>query len=184
MDDFLLQQKQLILDSDTDSVINNPLISAKAKGVYAIVCYLKGKGVVSPTIEEIQVLCSDGRDSIRTGLSELRRLGVIPPYGRKLPVKPQGPGFVYLFGKSCTNRNEVARYKIGLSKDPESRVKQISSTTGDLLVIVSQFRTHNMGQAEDILFDRFASKRIGSSEWFELDPDSVTKFCMIQDWEV
>lgn len=83
-------------------------------------------------------------------------------------VRPpkQYPGFVYLV------KSPNGAYKIGRTKNPQSRAK----TFGVLLPFEIEFlcliKTKDMRQLEKELHERFATKRL-NGEWFELSDEDV-----------
>jgi hypothetical protein len=91
---------------------------------------------------------------------------------------PPRPGFIYLIRSG-------PHYKIGMSKDPRRRFRQIAfGTSRELAIIyttdslsgeaelVHTIRTDDMPAAERQLHERFADKRI-KGEWFGLSRKDV-----------
>ncbi len=79
-------------------------------------------------------------------------------------TSPTGPGFIY-FIRNPSLPNE---FKIGLSSDPVSRVKQLSSAgcSSDLM-LHRVFQVQNMLSIEQSLHEFFASHRkLPGKEWF------------------
>lgn len=81
--------------------------------------------------------------------------------------------YVYLFKVVGTR----VMYKIGISHDPVARSSQIARHGVDVS-IVHTFPASDAQQAEKLLHDRFASKRL-ELEYFDLDPGDVRWICSI-----
>lgn len=79
------------------------------------------------------------------------------------------PGYVYVFKLDDT------QYKIGYSADPDRRIKELTSALPIELQEVCRFETNHMAAAEAYLHARYASKRNGKSEWFNLDADDLER---------
>lgn len=75
------------------------------------------------------------------------------------------PGYAYLMADS------TGLYKIGHSKDPSTRVKQVTSRANPV-TLICQIASDNAVYLEYELHERFHDERV-SGEWFALCPDSV-----------
>lgn len=147
-------------------VMEDPTLSWKAKGVYTAYCQLQQlKGIAAPTIEELRSINGSGYESVASAMRELRSLNVIG--SPSSAGKPQRPGFIYLAHAQSTNW-----YKIGLSRNPQKRIKQINEISPVNVTLVCCFAVPRMGDAENALHNRFAHKRV-KSEWFELEPADI-----------
>jgi hypothetical protein len=76
-------------------------------------------------------------------------------------------GYVYLI------RIETGQYKIGYSKDPEVRSKQIIGPLPVEIEVLHTIPTNQMACAESELHGRFYRSRFGKTEWFELSDEDV-----------
>jgi hypothetical protein len=77
---------------------------------------------------------------------------------------------VYLINQHGTNN-----FKIGLSKDPEKRLKELQTANGDSLDLIHTFNTRYAFKLESALHRVYASKKtIG--EWFQLELKDVNSF--------
>lgn len=82
--------------------------------------------------------------------------------------------FIYLI-ENCDDEEAYPRYKIGYSKHPEFRIKELQTGNPKKLVIVHKFETkHGMG-VETYLHNFYDYKR-GLGEWFNLDSSEVKNF--------
>jgi len=78
--------------------------------------------------------------------------------------------WIYLIEQQGTNL-----YKIGISKNPEERVKQLQTANGVKLDLIKQFKTEFDYKLERVLHRHFQSKKtIG--EFFELNENDVKEF--------
>jgi hypothetical protein len=77
---------------------------------------------------------------------------------------------VYLLRAGTTNF-----YKIGVSKNTETRVNQLQTGHNETLLLVHQFKTKHDYQLEGYLHRRFTDKNV-QLEWFELDKTDVDGF--------
>ncbi len=59
-------------------VLENTLLSWKAKGLYAAICSFEG----DVTLTMLRRICRDGRDSIVAGIDELARAGIVEISGK------------------------------------------------------------------------------------------------------
>ena len=80
-------------------------------------------------------------------------------------------GFVYLIGtiEGC--------HKIGMSNDPEVRIKALSQP-GSYLRVVHSIATSDMRWLERVLHAAYDHVRVGG-EWFRLSPDNVAALSTI-----
>jgi hypothetical protein len=77
-------------------------------------------------------------------------------------------GHIYLF-----KMVETGYFKIGLSINPQRRSKEIPSGLPLTIETIHTFPTNQMDCAENELHKKFSSKRMGKTEWFQLDEDDV-----------
>jgi hypothetical protein len=75
------------------------------------------------------------------------------------------PGYVYLMADSA------GLYKIGHSKDPSTRLKNVTSRANPV-TLICQIASDNAVYLEYELHERFHDERV-SGEWFALTPDCV-----------
>ena len=69
---------------------------------------------------------------------------------------------------------ETGLHKIGYSKNPEKRLKQLETGAGKL-TLIEKFKTEYHSKIESTLHRNYSSmKRFG--EWFELSMKDVSKF--------
>ena len=76
---------------------------------------------------------------------------------------------VYLIG------DNEGRYKIGCTKDPKTRLKQLQTANAAGLKIVHAVDVNNNFKVEHVMHRRYAHKNI-SGEWFVLDEQEVQTF--------
>lgn len=72
-------------------------------------------------------------------------------------------GFVYIILNTRLNI-----YKIGKSKNPQSRIKGIALQTIDPIETIHVFAVKDMGKSESFLHNHFQEKRV-TGEWFRLE---------------
>lgn len=70
--------------------------------------------------------------------------------------------------------NSQGYHKIGYSKDPEKRLKQLVTGTSDTLSLKRVFRTKHASHMEAFLKNYFKHKLI-QGEWFQLDKEDIDK---------
>jgi hypothetical protein len=158
------------------SVINHGSLSAKAIGLYGVICYLQQhEGIEYPCIDDIEPLCAEGRTAVISGLKELRRFGIIP--ARPPHPDTRKPGYLYVFKKV-----ERSEFKIGCSTQAVVRREQLRKKHGDLETVMC-FPVSDMGGTETQLHQLFVFKHI-EGEWFDLNSedlkqirDRVTNHC-------
>lgn len=80
------------------------------------------------------------------------------------------PGYIYLIHQAGTNY-----YKIGLTSNPEKRLKQLQTGSSGRLCFKHLIQCHDMSAAELRLHQRFAAQRIRKDgEWFNFLPGQIT----------
>lgn len=84
-------------------------------------------------------------------------------------------GFVYLFKLS------TGHYKIGLSKNPQRRGREIISGLPLKLDLVHQIPSNQIACLEDELHRKYKTKRHEGTEWFSLDEADVADICAITE---
>ena len=78
-------------------------------------------------------------------------------------------GFVYLISSTS------GHYKIGSSKKPNNRIKQLAATTGPYeLELIKEVKVYAPEMYEGVLQEYFADYRV-LGEWFDFDEDGVRK---------
>lgn len=77
--------------------------------------------------------------------------------------------FIYLI------TNQKGHYKIGVSKNPDKRIKSMETGNPDDLVIFYRYKTKNAHKIERILHRLFESYKV-KLEWFELPIYEVRNF--------
>lgn len=82
-------------------------------------------------------------------------------------------GYVYLFLAEFDHNHKSNIYKIGKSKDPERRRKEVRGTNPFELIEIHRIFTNNMSCAERSLHEFFGDKRKDRGEWFQFENDEV-----------
>ena len=85
---------------------------------------------------------------------------------------------VYLFRIDSS----VTSYKIGVSADPQARAEAIARVAGVNTHLVHTFPAADALEAERLLHERFAEKRL-QGEYFDLAPEDVDWLCRIQSYQ-
>ena len=80
------------------------------------------------------------------------------------------PGYVYL----VTHANAGGNHKIGLTRNPPERIKQLG---GEDCTVLAMVMCIDPEKVEALLHKRFASKRMPQSEWFKLNRDEIQEVC-------
>jgi hypothetical protein len=94
---------------------------------------------------------------------------------RHYPRKRQAePGHIYLI------QGVHGWHKIGLSKDPVSRIGHLDVILPFDIEVLYLIPTNDMKRAERQLHQRFAEKR-GKGEWFALSQDDIETICAIPE---
>lgn len=97
----------------------------------------------------------------------------ISPYLRKPTAKSvpkqKTAGFVYLIGM------ETGLYKIGLSKNTDGRLSDLSNATPYELTLIHKIECRDCFKIEKFFHEKFAHKRV-KGEWFQLDADDIEYF--------
>lgn len=88
----------------------------------------------------------------------------------------KSPGHIYLAYV------ESGHYKIGLSKNPTERIKQLNTNAPHEITLIHTFPADHAKAAEEILHIDFASKRV-KGEWFALDEDDVAWLCSVEGYD-
>lgn len=82
--------------------------------------------------------------------------------------------FVYLI-----QNLETSKYKIGVSKNPQKRIKQLQTGSGEELKLISVYETENARKIESALHNKFLMYKT-NGEWFEFgisEEVDFTKTC-------
>lgn len=70
---------------------------------------------------------------------------------------------------------ETSKYKIGISKNPKKRMKQLQTGSGEELILINQYKTENARKIEKILHRKYSlDNSIG--EWFDISLKEEVKF--------
>lgn len=85
-------------------------------------------------------------------------------------------GFLYLLRAVMPN----TYYKIGLSKNPKTRIGTLGVQLPFPIEALHIIPTNDMKQAESQLHERYESKRV-NGEWFELSDEDVQEICAIEE---
>jgi predicted GIY-YIG superfamily endonuclease len=76
-------------------------------------------------------------------------------------------------------RSNDGRYKIGIAKNPEKRIRQLQTGNSDTLKLITSYRSENANKIEKALHRYYSyGKMIG--EWFDLsikEEAEFTKMC-------
>jgi hypothetical protein len=99
-------------------------------------------------------------------LEEIQKLKNPNP---KKNLPPNRSGYVYLI-KGETGE----RYKIGRSKNPDSRFKQLKLSSSEELLLVHTIKTSNMVKLEEDLHKKYGSKKV-HTEWFDLSKNDLSE---------
>ena len=67
-------------------------------------------------------------------------------------------------------------YKIGKSKNPENRIKQLNSGSSEKIELIYKFRSPEYYHTIEIALHNFFSNKRVNSEWFELTPKEALSF--------
>jgi hypothetical protein len=83
--------------------------------------------------------------------------------------KPDKSGYVYLMHSWHTGK-----HKIGCSVNPANRLSQIKQDKKDYtIILIHQIEADDQFKAEACMHEVFKEKRIGKTEWFDLDEDDI-----------
>lgn len=77
--------------------------------------------------------------------------------------------YVYLI------RGNDGRYKIGITKNPKQRIRQLQTGNSDDLTIIETYQSENAFKIETALHNRFSHVR-QSGEWFDLSVTEEANF--------
>lgn len=72
------------------------------------------------------------------------------------------PIYVYLI-----QNLETSRYKIGISKNPSKRIKQLQTGSGEELKLIHTYESDNARKIETALHNRYSPQNT-YGEWFEI----------------
>ena len=78
--------------------------------------------------------------------------------------------YVYLIRK----KNE-SKYKIGISKNPITRIKQLQTGSDSELVLINVYKTENSIKVEKTLHNIYSHNNL-NLEWFDLSLEDELKF--------
>lgn len=115
-------------------------------------------------------------------LNSIRKTFIAEQQRRERTVRPSKkprPGYIYLV-RAITPDNH---YKIGLSKNPVTRIESMSVKLPFPIESIHQFPTNNMHIAERQLHERYADKR-ANGEWFQLTDQDVQDICGIERMDI
>ena len=80
--------------------------------------------------------------------------------------------FIYLI--SC-EADDTILYKIGYSKNPKQRLKELKTGNPNALEIVQEFETKHNRKVETAFHNHYKVKNV-NGEWFSLSSDEVDNF--------
>ena len=70
--------------------------------------------------------------------------------------------FIYLI-----QNLETSRYKIGISKHPQKRIKQLQTGSGEELKLIHTYESDNVRKIETALHNRYSAQNT-HGEWFDI----------------
>jgi hypothetical protein len=76
---------------------------------------------------------------------------------------------------------ELDRYKIGISVDPESRLKELQTSSPSILEMIAFKNVKDARNAEAALHKKYASANV-TGEWFELSDQDVVD--LVRQWDI
>ncbi len=85
---------------------------------------------------------------------------------KPVPTRVDKPGQIYLI------KDENNNTKIGVSRDPKTRLSQLQQTNPSKLSLVHIMQVFDMKTVESRLHNQYQSKR-GQGEWFKLTTDDI-----------
>lgn len=135
----------------------------------ALVFYTSG----ASSFENVPEIIDSLKDIRRQIQSALTKRSIVP--ASRIPK----PGYIYLLRAVSPQ----SHYKIGLSKNPASRISHLGVTLPFPIEPTHQFPTNDMFAAESRLHQQYADKRV-NGEWFELSGQDVADICAIKRLEV
>jgi hypothetical protein len=178
------------LKHQKESYSENPMMSRLFGNFWNVkydpshrVFFLVDQGGFIPSHQEtlgiIEELCNY-YDTIPSDAIEKHNGELYESHNLHQPVKTKEPlplkakialkGFVYLIKYGSSNL-----YKIGLSKNPKERLKQLQSAIPENLFLLHTIEASNMMELEAYFHQMFSHCR-ARSEWFELTDDEVLIF--------
>jgi len=83
-----------------------------------------------------------------------------------VPIRVDKPGQLYLI------KDENNNTKIGVSRDPKTRLSQLQQTNPSKLSLVHTMQVFDMKTVESRLHDLYQDKR-GQGEWFKLNDEDT-----------
>lgn len=136
--------------------------------------------ISAPTVQEhLDALEAKGairRDGSAYGIELLEPALLLGPVARR--DRPSRAGFVYLLGNAV-----LGWYKIGNTMGAAERAKCISVELPFSVELVHSVETNDRRAAERVMHDRFSGLRL-NGEWFQLTPEHVDWFCMVERLDV
>lgn len=90
----------------------------------------------------------------------------------KLSSIKSNPGYIYLI------KSEDGSYKIGKSKNPHTRHKNLSTKFAYQTTLIHTIQASNMERSEKYLHEKFKDIRL-NGEWFALTPEDVQWICSL-----
>ena len=152
-------QELILTWMDDPSWVESLLMQSRAQSIWGM------PSGWSTMIQDIAILKTDYAVASRN--TELLRLSL------KFPAEHRG--FVYLFKLS------TGHYKIGFSRHPQRRGREITSGLPFTLKLIHQIASNQIACLEYELHEQYSLKRHHPTEWFTLDEDDVTNICSIPD---
>ncbi len=77
--------------------------------------------------------------------------------------------FVYLLSNGSA-------YKIGISKHPEKRVKQLQTGSSEVIVLINKYKSKYYTKIETALHSTYGNISTIGNEWFNLSEEDVNNF--------
>jgi len=80
--------------------------------------------------------------------------------------------YIYLIKNEV---DDTVLYKIGFSKNPKQRLKELKTGNPNALEIVAEFETKHKRKVETAFHNHYKTQNV-SGEWFSLSSEEVDKF--------
>lgn len=164
-----------------EGVFGHPIMEEQLEVRYLLHCMAvlaDDQGVLDVTEDAIARRVNLPIATIEGALAKLLELGYLTPLhpsrtsGWRLVARGARDlrGFVYLM-----RRKAAHLFKIGLSRDPEARRRQVQADLGCQVELLVRVPTSDMRALERRLHNHFQAASVGG-EWFALPPRAVGEF--------
>jgi hypothetical protein len=138
--------------------------------------YLAIQGFSASWDEETKRYLLDWREQLKTDFKATKELyDDVQSKRSDKPQRNKQKGFIYLV-KAIT---PDTHYKIGLSKDPVTRIDNMGIKLPFPIEPIHTFKTNDMHVIETYLHQKYANKRL-NGEWFELSEQDVADICAVE----